>query len=111
MPTKPTTLPPHMLKLLEKAKAYDERHKASFTDVTPAGYGPGEDTFYDPAKDPERLPPPDPIAVNRLRNEIAEGETILRGKVSGAKRKAIEKTVAGAKEKLRRLQEHEPAKE
>lgn len=94
----------HRARLLAKAAEYDRTHGVTITDVTPKGYGPEETGA---APDKTRLWA-DPAAVQSLRNSIAEGETLLKGKLPADKQGAIKRAVDSAKAKLEKVLNFEP---
>src|ERR1035437_4741308 len=90
-------LPPEVL---AKVQAHDAAHplKAAVTDVTPEGYGPGTPTVDSVSTVNPKWN--EPVELQRLRTSVQEGETILRGGISGDKRVALERQVAAQKQKL-----------
>lgn len=89
------TFPPHMQRLLEMARAYDERHKVAITDVTPDGYGPTESAASYSTAAPHLT-----AEQSRLRRSISEAQTILKGRMPQEKRAAIQRSLRRAQEQL-----------
>lgn len=92
--------PPHMQHLLAKCRAHDERtgwSSVSVADVTPAGYGPEPSSE---SVDAWPIAPQPTVEQQRLRNAIAEGRTVLRGKLAADKRTMTERAVNAALAKL-----------
>lgn len=80
---------------------------AIIRDVTPAGYGPG--LSEESGSQEVRLPPNSPQAIQKLKNSIQEGETILRGtKPSSPKYSGIKAQVAKQKGQLAKMENFEP---
>lgn len=99
--------PPHMQALLEKAKQHDAKAAAqgfTISDVTPEGYGPTGPT--EGSHDPNAFE--HDTRVHKLRNAINEAETLLRGKVKGDKRKAIEASLAKKRAELSAIKPDHP---
>ena len=102
-PAEPTVtpegkLPPHLQAIADKAKTAD----VTITDVTPEGYGPSE--TGEPVPSTQLT-----TEQQRLLNTINEAKTILKGDVSGEKRKSIERSLAKAEKDYKALAKPAPA--
>lgn len=91
-------LPPHLQELASKMQKQMDERGGGIEDVTPAGFGPdepaAEESFY---RDPNEQ---QTVEEQKLRRAIQDGETLLKGDVTGEKRGSIERAVASAQAKL-----------
>ena len=72
-------------------------------DVTPEGYGPGKSTPDSVEAFPHGQTRHQTTEEQSLRRSIADAQTILKGKVSGDKRAAVEKSLKDSTEKLSKI--------
>lgn len=72
-------------------------------DVTPEGYGPGKPTPDSVEAFPHGQERHQTTEEQSLRRSIADAQTILKGKVSGDKRAAVEKSLKDSTEKLSKI--------
>lgn len=101
-------LPPHMVELMKKAKAYDDQGKTTITDVTPAGYGPSESAVDTPDSRMTATPIEQAEAV-KLQSRINEARTMLRGrKPNDPLRAGEERSLANLKKKLAAIKSKMP---
>ena len=100
-PVKPTpgdisSYPPHMQKILEKARQYDERTGVTIKDVTPEGFGPTGEKSDTRSMEPPHLT----TEQSALRRTISEAETLLRGRMSPERRAGIQRSLDKARSNL-----------
>jgi hypothetical protein len=90
-------LPPHLQIIADRAKAIEKQKGFTIEDVTPEGFGPSETT--------EPIPREPHLTTEQMRliDSINEGKTILKGKISGDKRVAVERSIANSEKKLKEL--------
>lgn len=90
--------------LLAKARELDRQKGYTIIDVTPEGYGPEEATTESISTERSQYT----TEQQKLMSSIAEAKTLLKGKVSGEKRAAIERSLKSAEKKLAELPELKP---
>ena len=115
-PDLPQAMQEHRARLLEQARKYDEAQAAknaatgwNMQDVTPPGYAPEQssESSWDPLA--RHLT----TEQQKLQASINEAKTILRGKISGPKRRAVEDSLKKTEDRLaeENLKEQIKAKE